>query len=143
MVSKNQSVLKKRMDRLNFLWDAFHNELREINPPIDSWVVYDRNPNDEDECLALGFGKINGKWGIYTGAYFRDQDDLEVRLQDVKPIGESRAEMRVKLVKYVPELRKEVESSFEKFIGRTDEAIAEFESQLDLSGYVGEDEDAA
>jgi hypothetical protein len=145
MVSKNQFALKERLDRLNLLWDVLHDELRSINPPITSWVVYDRNPNDDEECLVLGFGKIGGKWDIYTGAYRRNPVGDDVILTGIKPLRECRAETRVDLVSYVPELRKEVEASFDKFISRTEKAIAQLESQVDLTGVVGEnaDENAA
>ena len=140
MVSKNQSALKERLDRLNFLWDALHDELLEINPPIESWVTYHENPNEPEERLVLGFGKVNGKWGIYTGAYRRlpELDFDTYVLTEIKLINECRAETRVELVKFVPELREEVKASFSKFIERADKAIESLESQLDLSGFVKE-----
>lgn len=139
MVSENQAALKERLERLNFLWDALHDEFREINPPIESWVTYDENPNDPKECSRIGFGKINGKWGIYTAEYRRSHDpEFDICRTELKSIKDCRAEMRVYLVKFVPELRAEVEASFAKFIERTDKAIESLESQLDLTGFVDE-----
>jgi hypothetical protein len=138
MVSQHQAALKERLDRLNFLWDVFHDELRDLNRPVNAVYVYDRNPNDEEEYFVLGFGKINGKWCIYTAGHFFDQERDDYVRMDVKPISECSAALRVELVKYVPSLRKEVEATFAKFLDRTDNAIADLESQLDLSGYIEE-----
>lgn len=135
MVSENRAALKKRMERLNFLWGEFHNELLELNPPTSATVEF--NHDERGGCDVIGFGKVRGQWAIFTGVQCYNQETNDIELSGVKAIDECSAETRVGMVVFVPQLRAAVEGTFEQFLKRADDAIEKLESQLDLSGTMG------
>lgn len=134
MVSENRVALKKRMERLNHLWKVLHDELLEMNPPTSAECPTWSLDYQDIEHSVIGFGKVRGKWSIYTCDYTFNPEHDTFESSNLRCIEECSAEERVTLVKFVPGLRKAVQDSLEKFLKRTDDAIAEFEAQLNLAG---------
>src|SRR5580698_812934 len=64
-LSKTANLLNAASDRLNKAIETLDAALRKLNLGISSWVrvsLAEHDPFFESE--ELGYGKINGKWGV-------------------------------------------------------------------------------
>jgi hypothetical protein len=72
-LSKTANSLNTASDLLNQAIEQLNESLKKLNLGISSWVsfyVYDDGPFSE--VHEIGYGKINGKWGIAIKKTFED-----------------------------------------------------------------------
>jgi uncharacterized phage infection (PIP) family protein YhgE len=77
-LSKTANSLNSASDRLNQAIEQLNDALKKLNLGISSWVsfhVYEEGPLSD--VHAIGYGKINGRWGIGIRKTFEDQAQPE------------------------------------------------------------------
>ncbi len=128
-----RDTLFKRYDVLNALWLQAEEQLTAFHVPRPASYAY-LEYDDPDSPLAmiherLGLQKIRGKWRICHGLDYDVWPDRE----QWTPITECSAEIRVRAVRYVQDLRKAIVDDAERFIPQVEEAIHTLATTVGLS----------
>jgi hypothetical protein len=107
-LSKSAVGLNKASDRLNQAINQLNESLKKLNLGISSWVsfyVYEEGPFSD--VHELGYGKVNGKWGICIRKTFADQNRDEEGVETTEwQFSEAPRDMRIEAI---PHLRKVVD----------------------------------
>ncbi|MFI5094912.1 MAG: hypothetical protein ACHQIK_15830 [Candidatus Acidiferrales bacterium] len=108
-LSKTAISLNSASDRLNRAIEQLNEALRKLNLGISSWVsfyVYEEGPLSD--VHEIGYGKVNGRWGIGIKKTFDDQaqpDGYQTEISEWH-FSEAPREMRIQAI---PLLHKVIE----------------------------------
>lgn len=119
-------ALALRYDALNQELLEIEKRLKALAPPHSVWHDYNRVCVDDDcghyRWEMLGLIKYNDKWRL-VHAY--DADHHDNGFEQIQPLTECPADVRVKAAHVVGELYRKIVASKEEYATRVDEAIKE------------------
>jgi methyl-accepting chemotaxis protein len=128
-LSKTAISLNKASDRLNQAINRLNEALKKLNLGISSWVSfysYDDGPfSDRHE---IGYGKVNGKWGIGIKTIFEDLSRPEgEQIEEAEwSFSEAPREMRIEAIPYlhkvIEQLNKDAEKTTQAINEKTSDA---------------------
>ena len=103
-LSKTANSLNAASDRLNQAIDKLNESLKKLNLGISSWVsfyVWEEGPLSE--VHEIGYGKVNGNWGIGIKRTIEDQAQHEGYQTDVTEwqFSEAPRDMRIQAIPYL------------------------------------------
>lgn len=103
-LSKTASSLNVASDRLNQAVEKLNESLRKLNLGVSSWVsfcVWEEGP--DSEVHEIGYGKINGNWGIGIKRTIEDQTQPEAYRVDESQwvFSEAPRDMRIQAIPYL------------------------------------------
>lgn len=125
-LSKTAGSLNSASDRLNVAVDHLNAALKKLNLGISSWFVFSTwEDGPLSEVQEIGYGKINGKWGIGLRKTFEDQNSPEEDV-DEWHFAEAPREMRIRAIGHlhslIAKLDEDAEATAKKLILKTIEA---------------------
>jgi hypothetical protein len=107
-LSKTAVSLNKASDRLNQAINQVNDALKKLNLGISSWVTFDSHEEGPfSEWYEIGYGKVNGRWGI---AIKKNFEDLNSQQQEDKvettewQFSEAPREMRIQAIPFLPKV---------------------------------------
>ena len=128
-LSKTAISLNSASDRLNRAIEQLNEALRKLNLGISSWVsfyVYEEGP--WSDVHEIGYGKINGRWGIGIKKTFEDQarpEGYQVEVSEWQ-FSEAPRDMRIQamplLHKVIEKLNENAENTTTEIAERTMDA---------------------
>jgi hypothetical protein len=103
-LSKTAISLNKASDQLNQAIHQLNEAIRKLNLGISSWVsfyAYDEGPFSD--VHQIGYGKVNGKWGIAIKTTFEDLTQPEGNQIDESEwqFSEAPREMRIQAIPFL------------------------------------------
>lgn len=124
--------MNARRDRLNQLWQDAEDRLKRIG--FHSNVLYEANSYADDDHPdykvyhdCLGFLKLPTGWRL---CFVTTNDLYPDEYRTLKPITESSADIRLRMIPFIGKLRQRIIEQAELSIPTFDAAIAEFERTL-------------
>ena len=128
-LSKTAISLNKASDRLNQAINQLNEALKKLNLGVSSWVTfYSDEEGPFSDWHEIGYGKINGKWGIGIRKSFEDLNcpqDNQVETTEWQ-FSEAPREMRVQAVpflsKVIEQLNKDAEKTTQVITEKTADA---------------------
>jgi prefoldin subunit 5 len=106
-LSKTAISLNKASDGLNQAINQLNDALKKLNLGISSWVsfyVYEEGPFSD--VHEIGYGKVNGNWGIAIKKTFEDAQNAGEDSPDVTEwqFSEAPRDMRIEAIPYLPKV---------------------------------------
>jgi hypothetical protein len=106
-LSKTAISLNKASDGLNQAINQLNEALKKLNLGISSWVsfyVYEEGPFSD--VHEIGYGKVNGKWGVAIKKTFEDLNRAGDNTSEVTEwqFSEAPREMRIDAIPYLPKV---------------------------------------
>jgi hypothetical protein len=123
---KVRDELFSRYDQINALWLKAEEQITQFHIPqpvqftYGSYNLEDPGPYYCEVCECLGLFKIKGKWRICYGSFLPDHEGGP---NEWTPITEASAQIRIEAASHLPDLKKAVVESAEKFVPKVDQAI--------------------
>ena len=116
-LSKTAISLNKASDRLNQAINQLNESLKKLNLGVSSWVTFfsdDEGPFSD--WHEIGYGKVNGKWGI---AIIKSFEDLTARegnqLETTEwQFSEAPREMRIQAIPFLAKVIEQLNNDAEK-----------------------------
>jgi septation ring formation regulator EzrA len=131
-LSKTAISLNKASDRLNQAINQLNEALRKLNLGVSSWVTFYSDSDGEgpfSDWSEIGYGKINGKWGIGIRKSFEDLSADEGNQLDSTewPFSEAPREMRIEAIPFLPKVIEQLNNDAEKTTQILNEKIGDAE----------------
>ena len=126
-LSVSAAELNSETDRFNASISVLESALKTLGLGISSWHEYYKENSADGLSYwieSLGYTKINGKWGLAlstrSGHEAMDEDKV-----DTWPISESPRHLRIKALKFIPQLLDQLNKDAVDFSKKVSEGTAE------------------
>lgn len=128
-LSKSATSLNKASDRLNQAINQLNEALKKLNLGVSSWVTfYCDEEGPFTDWHEIGYGKINGKWGIGIKKNFEDLNcPPETQIETTEwQFSEAPREMRIQAIpflsKVIEQLNKDAQTTTQVITEKTADA---------------------
>jgi|NGEPerStandDraft_6_1074524.scaffolds.fasta_scaffold21292_4 methyl-accepting chemotaxis protein len=116
-LSKTAISLNKASDRLNQAINQLNESLKKLNLGISSWVrfyVYEEGPLSD--LHEIGYGKVNGNWGIAIRRIFEDLNKPSEYQTEITEwqFSEAPRDMRIDAIPYLTKVIDRLNKDAEK-----------------------------
>jgi hypothetical protein len=116
-LSKTAISLNKASDRLNQAINSINEALKKLNLGVSSWVTFSSTGEGPfSDWNEIGYGKINGKWGIGIRRCSEDLTADEGNQLDSTewPFSEAPREIRIEAIPFLPKVIEQLNKDAEK-----------------------------
>jgi hypothetical protein len=125
-LSVSAAELNSESDRLNASISALESALKKLGLGISSWYQYNKETLGDGSGYwieSIGYTKMNSKWGLALSTRFGndvDEDNVETW-----PFNESPRHLRIKALKFIPQLLDQLNKDAVDFSKSVSDGIAE------------------
>lgn len=125
-LSKTAGSLNSASDRLNVAVEHLNSALKKLNLGISSWYAFSMwEDGPFSEVQEIGYGKVNGKWGIGLRKMFEDKNNPEEEVTEWH-FADAPREMRIHAIGHlhhlIDKLNEDADNAAKKLVIKTMEA---------------------